>query len=444
MATAFRLPELGENIESGDVVQVLVKPGDDVVVDQPVLELETDKATVEVPSPVSGRVVAVEVRPGETISVGQLILTVDGESDMAAPVPAPQGEATDEARALAERREPSPPEESQGKVRPGPSGGLELRDAARAAPNRGAAVAPILAAPSIRRLAHEIGVDIGQVTGSGDRGRVVADDVKAHAKRALLELGRFGAGAAVEDPALPDFERWGPVERAPMRAIRRATAARMSRSWRAVPHVTQHDRADLTQLEALRATLKRETPDRRLTVTALAVGVLAAALEAFPRFNASLDPSREEIVYKGYINIGVAVDTDRGLLVPVVKNADRKSLAEISAEIAGLADKARTKRLALDEMEGGTFTLTNLGGLGGTAFTPIINFPEVAVLGLSRSVYEPVLNPLTGRFEPRPMLPLSLSYDHRLIDGADAVRFLRWVAERLEQPSLLMLDGSER
>ena len=444
MVIDFTLPELGENIETGDVVQVLVKPGDTIETDQPVLELETDKATIEVPSPAGGTVGQVAVKNGETITVGQLILTIDvintTDTTDAKPSPAFDRPTTQSAEEV-EPRAAAPSE-------PAPRASVETPPPTAEAPP--VAPAPLssapptatrpsrttLAAPSVRRLAREFGVDVADVPGSGARGRVSADDVKAHARR-VLQAARTSSPPTSEEPELPDFTKWGPVERTRMRSIRRATVRQMSRSWRAIPHVTQHDRADVTQFESVRKRLKKESPDIPLTVTAFTVMALAAALKKFPQFNASLDTAHEEIVYKHYINIGVAVDTDRGLLVPVVKDAGQKTLIQISLEIAALAEKARSKAVTLEEMQGGTFTLTNLGGVGGTLFTPIINYPEVAILGLSRSTYAPVL--VNQQFEPRLMMPLSLSYDHRLIDGADAVRFLRWVAERIEQPLLLSL-----
>ena len=438
MAIDFKLPELGENIETGDVVQVLVKPGDHVETDQPVLELETDKATIEVPSPAGGTVGQVAVTSGQTVAVGQLLLTIEttdskpssaadqpatpSASDAAPPAPAPSEPAPRASEAI------TPPPAEVPPISPSPPPSTS--------PPASRTRRTILAAPSVRRVAREFGVDVADVPGSGARGRVSADDVKAYARR-VLQAARQSVPAASPAPELPDFAKWGPVERTRMRSIRRATVRQMSRSWRTIPHVTQHDRADVTQFESVRKRLKKESPDIPLTVTAFAVMALAAALKKFPQFNASLDTTREEIVYKHYINIGVAVDTDRGLLVPVVKDADKKTLIQISLEIAALAEKARSKAVTLEEMQGGTFTLTNLGGLGGSLFTPIINYPEVAVLGLSRSTYAPVL--VNQQFEPRLMMPLSLSYDHRLIDGADAVRFVRWVAERIEQPLLLSL-----
>ncbi len=451
MVIDFTLPELGENIETGDVVQVLVKPGDTIEADQPVLELETDKATIEVPSPAKGTVGQVAVKNGETIAVGQLVLTLDALDptdaiDTTDIKPSPAFDRL--TKRFTSAREPRPSVSSEPEPRtavdshpdtpPPPAEALLVTAAPRSSVSPPAArpIRTTLAAPSVRRLAREFGVDVADVPGSGARGRVSADDVKAYARR-VLQAVHGSASSTSAELELPDFTKWGPVERTRMRSIRRATVRQMSRSWRTIPHVTQHDRADVTQFESVRKRLKKESPDVPLTVTAFTVMALAAALKKFPQFNASLDTTREEIVYKQYINIGVAVDTDRGLLVPVVKDAGRKTLVQICLEIAALAEKARSKAVALEELQGGTFTLTNLGGVGGTLFTPIINYPEVAILGLSRSTYAPVL--VNQQFEPRLMMPLSLSYDHRLIDGADAVRFLRWVAERIEKPLLLSL-----
>jgi pyruvate dehydrogenase E2 component (dihydrolipoamide acetyltransferase) len=311
-------------------------------------------------------------------------------------------------------------------------------------------VAP--ASPSVRRLAREIGVDINQVPGSGPGGRISIDDVKEQARRILSSVGSPGApaGAAVARAArpLPDFQKWGEVERQPWSNIRRATAEHLSHAWSAIPHVTQFDKADITALEELRKRHKErvEKAGGSLTVTAILVKVLATAVKQFPQFGASLDVERGEIVYKKYVNIGVAVDTDRGLLVPVIRHADRKNVTGIAQEITQLAAKARDRKLTAEEMSGGSMSISNLGGIGGTAFTPIVNWPEVAILGVSRGATEPVWRPSAGvqrggAFEPRLMLPLSLSYDHRLIDGADAIRFLRFVVEAVEQPFLLTLVG---
>jgi pyruvate dehydrogenase E2 component (dihydrolipoamide acetyltransferase) len=456
MPTEFRLPELGENIEAGDLLKVLVSVGDTISPDQPVLELETDKATVEVPSPVYGRIREIHVKEGQKVKVGQLILTVDDGTqglaveteEMALPsraAPAAPGPV------LVQMPEPEPPSSAAPPVRalgePGrmPSVAEELVDveASYVKPQPAEAVrrrplAP--AAPSIRRLARELGVDINQVAGTGPGGRISEADVKAHAKR-LISQPVARAGGALPATPLPDFTRWGDVERQPMSNVRRKTAEHMSYAWSTVPQVTHYDEADVTTLEELRKRYGKRAQEAggKLTVTAVALKVVASALKIFPEFAASIDTGRNEIIYKKYCHIGVAVDTDRGLLVPVIRDVGKKNIVELSVELAGAAEKARNRKLAAEDMEGGVFTITNLGGIGGTAFSPIVNAPEVAILGISRGSLEPVL--VNGNFQSRTMLPLSLSYDHRLIDGADAARFLRWVAEALEQPFLVPLEG---
>jgi pyruvate dehydrogenase E2 component (dihydrolipoamide acetyltransferase) len=448
--TDFKLPELGEQIAGGDVLRVLVKPGDTLAKEQPVLELETDKATIEVPSSVAGVVKAVNVKAGDKVKVGQAILSVDDSGaaatthaakeaapqQPAAQADAPPPPAATPAAPAPQRAappEPAPPADRAANV-------VDINRGARAtaeAPTPEHPPAP--AAPSVRRMARELGVDINEVPGTEANGRISIDDVKAHAKRLLTSGPSRGAAA---EP-LPDFTRWGAVERQPMRAIRRKTAEHLSVAWATIPHVTQCDLADITALEETRKKFAKqvETAGGQLTVTAIAVKVVAAALKAFPQFNASIDLSADEIVAKKYVNIGVAVDTDRGLLVPVIRNADQKNITQIASELAQLSEKARSRKIALEEMQGGCFSISNLGGIGGTYFTPIVNAPEVAILGISRARMEPVYNKESGQFVPRLMLPLSLSYDHRAIDGADGIRFLRWVVQSLEEPFLLALQG---
>jgi len=450
----FRLPELGENISQGDLVRLMIAPGAKVSEGQPVMELETDKAVVEVPSSVSGIVKEVTVKEGEKIRVGQVIFTLEGgapaQSEPARarikPVEHVSGQhgarlafqaairaegKTEEQALPPDQPQPALPVFSM-PVQLGKVAGTEHRQ-------------PIPAAPHVRRLAREVGVDIYDVKGTGPGGRISEDDVKAYAK-SLLQAASAAAQAPVlpghfAAPQLPDFAKWGKIERVSMRGIRRKTAEHLAESWNTIPHVTQHDRADITELEQLRARFapKAEEAGGKMTVTAIALKVCSAALKVFPQFNASIDIEKEEIVYKQYIHIGVAVDTDRGLLVPVIRDVDKKNIVELAVELSQLSKKAREKKLTPAEMEGGTFTITNLGGIGGVGFTPIVNHPEVAILGLSRSRMEPEW--INGKFEPRLILPLSLSYDHRLIDGADAARFLRWVAEAFEQPFLLSVQG---
>jgi pyruvate dehydrogenase E2 component (dihydrolipoamide acetyltransferase) len=450
-ATDFRLPELGENIDSGDLVRLMIAPGTRVSEGQPVMELETDKAVVEVPSTVSGVVREVRVKEGQRVRVGEIIFTLEG-GGAAAEAPrrhepvehmsgqqaarlafqmALRAEGKSEEQALPpDQPQTSPPAFSM-PIQLEKVAGTEARD-------------PVPAAPHVRRLARELGVDIHKVQGSGPGGRISEDDVKLHAKNALATATAAAQAprtARLAEPELPDFSKWGKVERVSIRGVRRKTAEHLWQAWTTIPHVTQQDRADITELEQLRARFapRAEEAGGKMTVTAIALKVCASALKVFPQFNASIDMAKEDIIYKQYINIGVAVDTDRGLLVPVIRDVDKKNIVELAAELTQLSKKARDRKLTPDEMEGGTFTITNLGGIGGTGFSPIVNHPEVAILGLSRSRMEPEW--VNHKFEPRLILPLSLSYDHRLIDGADAARFLRWIAEAFEQPFLLSVQG---
>ncbi|MSO53339.1 MAG: branched-chain alpha-keto acid dehydrogenase subunit E2 [Acidobacteria bacterium] len=437
----FILPNLGDGVAQGDVLKVLVKAGDTIKVDQPVVELETDKATIEVPSDVAGKVKEVKAKPGDKLKPGQVVLIMEnGASAVAAGASGASGAAPDAPAA------PVAPAVERPKVVDIAAGRPAAAVAAVPAPSAASVVTAAPAAPSVRRLAREIGVDVSQVTGTGPGGRITQDDVKEFAKRVMNSFGSGGQAAAASrpagsGPALPDFSKWGEVERKAMSGIRRKTAEHLSYAWNTIPHVTQFDQADITNLEAMRKKYRGEAEKAggNLTVTAVAAKVIATALKAFPQFNASVDAAGEAIVYKKYINVGIAVDTDNGLLVPVIRNADQKNLIQLSVEINLLAEKAKARKLTLDEMSGGSMSISNLGGIGGTSFTPIVNWPEVAILGISRGGYEPVWNGTA--FEPRQMLPLSLSYDHRLIDGADAIRFLRWVVEALENPFTLALRG---
>jgi pyruvate dehydrogenase E2 component (dihydrolipoamide acetyltransferase) len=453
-ASEFRLQELGENISQGDLVRLMIAPGAKVSEGQPVMELETDKAVVEVPSSVSGVVNEVKVKEGEKIKVGQLIFTLQSSApSQTEAVRPPRGpvehvsgqhgarlafqaairaEGKTEEQALPPDQPLPRPAAFSMPVQLGKVAGTEHREA-------------VPAAPHTRRLARELGVDIYEVKGTGPGERISEDDVKAYAKALVTAVAAAAqapprAGHFIE-PKLPDFAKWGKIERVSMRGVRRKTAEHLAESWNTIPHVTQQDRADITELEQLRARFapKAEQAGGKMTVTAIALKVCAAALKVFPQFNATIDMEKEEIIYKQYIHIGVAADTDRGLLVPVIRDVDKKNIVELAVELSQLSQKAREKKITLAEMEGGTFTITNLGGIGGTGFTPIVNHPEVAILGLSRSRMEPEW--IAGKFEPRLILPLSLSYDHRLIDGADAARFLRWVAEAFEQPFLLSVQG---
>ena len=470
MKEEFKLPELGENVEKGDVIRVLVKAGDDVAKDQPVLELETDKATIEVPSSVSGTVAEVKVKAGEQVSVGQVVLVLEadgngsgakkGAEEKAASSPKDDEKAAsskkddDEEAASSKKdedaREPeddADDDESSGDD----TGKAEADDASdsgrsenvvditsgRQSSPRAAAEAPppktgetIPAAPSVRRFARELGIDIAQVSGTGPGGRIAQDDVKQFVK-AQMQGGRGAPGLAA--PPLPDFSKWGDVDVQSMSNIRRKTAEHLSLAWQA-PHVTQHDKADVTAFDEFREAYGKrvEKAGGKLTLTAVLIRLMAIAIDRFPQFASSVDMANESIVVKKYRHIGVAVDTPNGLLVPVIRDVGQKTISQIAVDLAEVSQKARDRKLSLADMSGGVMTITNLGGIGGTSFTPIVNQPEVAILGVSRASVEPVWR--DDEFVPCQMLPLSLSYDHRVIDGADAARFLRFIAEGLEQP----------
>ncbi|MCY3682419.1 MAG: 2-oxo acid dehydrogenase subunit E2 [Gemmatimonadetes bacterium] len=419
MATEFKLPDLGEGVEAGDVVSVLVAEGDTIEVDQSVVELETDKALVEVPSSIAGTITKIHISAGDRVPVGSLLISVEEgeqqavpEPEVEAPVPAPEEEPEPTARAP----EPTP-------SAPRPPAPTSNGD-------------PIPAAPSTRRLARELGVDLTQVAGSGPGGRISQDDIKA-----AVRDRQTGSSVSVAPSELPDFSRWGNIERQPLSKVRQIIAKNMSQAWQQVAHVTQFDRADVTDLEAFRQRNKEKTEalGAKLTPTVLALKAIITALKTFPQFNASLDAGTNEIILKHYYNLGIAVDTERGLLVPVIKDVDRKDILELALELGDISNRARTGKIGLDELQGGTFTVTNLGSLGVGEFTPIVNHPEVAILGFGRAREEATVR--EGRIEPRLIMPLALSYDHRVIDGADGARFMRKIVDALENPELMLMGG---
>ncbi|UCH27274.1 MAG: 2-oxo acid dehydrogenase subunit E2 [Trueperaceae bacterium] len=434
MATEFRLPEVGEGIEVGTVVGILVSVGDKISVDQPVLELETDKAVIEVPSSVGGVIQSIDVDENDEVSIGQVILRVgDASHEVVGETTEPDAE-TPSAPTEKEVIEPSTP------LPPTPTS--EAPDVPVPVPSAERTLVP--AAPSVRRLARELGVDIHEVVGSGILGRISIQDVVAYAEGGVPSpVGSRAIPTTLLAPPLPDFEKYGDVERRPMSGIRKATVRAMTTAWATVPMVTHFDKADITEFEALRKRYqpKAEQLSVKLTPTAMIVNVVAAALRKFPDFNSSIDVEKNEIVAKRYVNVGVAVDTDHGLLVPVIKHADRRSVIDLARELGELAERARARKLSPEDMQGGNFSVSNLGGIGGSGFTPIVNPPDVAILGVARASYEPVYNRGTAEFEARLMMPLALSYDHRLIDGASAARFLRWICNAIEDPFLLMLEG---
>ncbi len=485
MIVEIKLPEISENVHAGDVTRVLVAVGDTVTEDQPLIELETEKAVFEVPSTAAGVVSEILVKMGDTVDVGEVFVRIETEAKQgaaekpAAPQkPAAAPAATVESappKAAANVAEPDQPkptpagappaqspsrESSEGRNKPAHVGSREdaaaaatptaqnIRDTVVAVAQEQGSAVP--ASPTVRRMARELGIDINRVRGTGPGGRISSEDVSAFAKSIitggsqgapqLQVVGSTTAGAPAQRQ-LPDFTRFGEIERTPMSKVRAITAQSMSYAWNSVPHVTQHDEADITALEEARKKYapRVEAGGGKLTMTAILVKVCASALHRFPDFNASIDMTRGEIIHKKYFNIGIAVDTERGLLVPVVKYVDGKNLISIASDVTDLAEKARTKRIMPDDLEGGCFTISNLGGIGGVGFTPIVYAPEVAILGVSRASMKPVY--IDDAFEPRLMLPLSLSYDHRLIDGAAAARFLRWVCDALENPILLAIEG---
>lgn len=420
----LKLPDLGDNVASAVVVGVLIKEGDTIAAGQPVLELETDKAVMEAPAAEGGTVSKVLVKPGDEVKSGQVIAVLGG------------GAAEKPQEAISEKAQPRP---APAPSTPPPA----LAAAPKPVPTASAGQRRLIpAAPSVRRLAREMGINLLEVVGSGPAYRISENDLK-----------RFAAGGApaatapqpsgMPTPALPDFGKFGPVRREAMSGVRRATVRSMAQAWSTIPMVTQFDKADITEMERLRKRIgpRAEQRGAKVTLTAILLKVAAAALKQFPKFNASIDTAANEVIYKDYIHIGVAVDTPAGLLVPVVRDVDKKGVIALAKELAELAAKARERKLTPEEMQGASFSISNLGGIGGTGFTPIVNWPEVAIMGVSRSSIEPVWNAEKGVFEPRNIMPFSLSYDHRLIDGADAARFCRFVAEMLEDPFLLGFEG---
>ncbi|MBI2527731.1 MAG: 2-oxo acid dehydrogenase subunit E2 [Candidatus Rokubacteria bacterium] len=431
MARPFVLPDLGEGLTEAAIVKVLVAEGDLIREDAPLLEVETDKAQVEIPSPTTGRVERVHVQPGQTVKVGQVLITF-AEAGGAVPHPSAAPPAAGPATAVV-APPPAPPTQE-------------------AAPAAAREAGPVPATPATRRLARELGVDLHSVRGSGPGGRVRDEDVRAAAAApAGGEEEEAGPAAApalatplgtagLEPPPLPAFEKWGPVERAALSHLRRTIAERMTLSARLVPHVTHFDRADITELDTL---IRRNLPAARergvsLTLTSFLLKAAALALRAHPQFNASLDAPAGELILKRYYHLGVAVATDRGLIVPVLRDVDRKPVMEIARELGTLARRVREGKATLEDLRGGTFTISNLGALGGTGALPIINYPEVAILGVARARQEPAVR--NGQIVPRLLLPLALTFDHRVGDGADGARFAADIVRRLERPDQLLLE----
>lgn len=465
MSKQVKLPALSETEDTGIVAAVLVEVGDTIEPGQAVIEIETGKAVVEVPSDVGGTVTAIHVSVGDEISVGQPLITVDVGSEEAGDDAAGEGAAA-AAPAVPEAPDvvtPAPAAQPQPEAAPAtppvdqPEPAVAASTPATSVPavpagnGEPATRRLIPASPSVRRFARELGVDITQVAGTGPGGRITIEDVKAFVSARQAAAAPAPAMAPAAAPVAPtaaapvvqvsDFSQWGPVDIQPLSSVRRATARQTATAWMTIPHVTHHDKADITELEKIRRHYapKVEAAGGKLTVTAIIVKVVASALKVFPKFNTSVDMDNNQLIYKKYYNIGVAVDTEHGLLVPVIRDVDRKNLIELSVELTEISQRARERRLSMEEMQGGCFTVSNLGGIGGTSFNPIVNQPEVAILGVARSRMEPVY--IDGEFQPRLILPLALSYDHRVIDGADGARFMRWIVEALEDPFMVTLEG---
>lgn len=425
MMKEIRVPDIGD-FKAVDVVEVLVAPGDALAVETPMILLESDKASMEVPAPEAGVVREVRLKVGDKVARGDVILLLETEAEEEAPAPAPEPPA-------AVTLGPTAPKPASFEPRPPPTA---------PAPVVAAGFATAHASPSVRRFARELGVELSRIpAGSGRKGRITQEDVRSFVKQVMAGAPVAAAPGGAGIPPIPpvDFAQFGPIEIQPLTRIRRLTGVNMSRNWLNVPHVTHHDEADITETEAFRQSLTEEAQQREVRVTLLSflLKASAAALREFPVFNASLDPGGENLILKQYVHIGVAVDTPEGLVVPVIRDVDRKNLFELSRELGEVSGKARAKKLMPGDMQGGCFTISSLGGIGGTAFTPIVNAPEVAILGVTRSQMKPVWN---GReFVPRLLLPLSLSYDHRVIDGAEAARFVSYLGRVMADLRRLLL-----
>lgn len=448
MKHEIRVPAVSEGVTEGTVVNITVAVGDSVEVEQTLLELETDKAVVEVPSSHAGKITEVLVAEGDRVAIGAVIMVLEssgGDEEVEAleidseDIPAPVVEAEPVSKVVTEQAEPTELQDSSTPPRDEPQ--VDLNTV-----RRNDLVAP--AAPSVRRLARDLGVDIYQVQGTGPGGRISEDDVRNFVREAMQRITGGGPvpsmvgefpGLHAQRP-LPDFSRWGAIRREPLSRVRELTADSMGYAWSTIPMVTQYDNAQITEIEAFRQkTNQRASAENRLTMTAIMVKVCAAALKAFPGVNSSLDLANKELVLKDYVHIGVAVDTPGGLLVPVIRDADQKGIERLATELNGLAEKTRERKISPADMEGGTFTISNLGGVGGTSFTPIVYAPQVAILGISTAAMQPVWD--GNQFVPQLIMPLSLTYDHRVVDGADGARFLRWICEALENPLNLVMKG---
>lgn len=447
MSLEIIVPEVSDGVTAGMVVSVEVAVGDQVEEDQTLLELETDKAVVAIPSPAAGVITTIKVAEGDSAAVGSVIMLLEPAAELSEK-PSPSVAATEaEVKPQAEtQREDSPTVLPEAVPLPPAIADPVVENVDLTSVRRDNQVAP--AAPSVRRMARDLGVDIYQVQGSGSGGRISEEDVRLFVRDTMQRLtgGGHEVVAAAEfrglhaQRPLPDFSQWGEISREPLSRIRELTADSMNYAWSTIPMVTQYDKVRVTELEEFRQNYNYGTgSDSKLTLTAILVKVCAAALSVFPQFNSSLDLASKELILKQYVHVGVAVDTPNGLLVPVIRDANQKGIESLAVELNQLAAKTRERKISPADLEGGTFTISNLGGIGGIAFTPIVYAPQVAILGISRAETEPVWN--GHEFVPEQMMTLSLTYDHRVIDGADGARFLRWICEAMENPINLVMKG---
>ncbi|MCZ6577528.1 MAG: dihydrolipoyllysine-residue acetyltransferase [Gammaproteobacteria bacterium] len=443
------VPDIGD-FKDVDVIEVLVSPGDQIKVEDPLITLETDKATMDVPSPYAGVVKEVKIKVGDKVSQGVAVALLEADESVS------EAESAAQPQAAANEPEASAVAEGPAAEAPVPRAAAPTPPAPAAAPSTAARLTPpptlpppversgaarAHASPSVRAFARELGVDLTQVQGTGPKGRILQQDVQAFVKQRLSHPGAAAPAAGYVLPAMPeiDFSKFGTIELQPLSRIKKIAGPHLHRSWVLLPHVTQHDEADITELEAFRQEVKEDAKSRgvRLTLLAFLLKASVAALKAYPQVNASLDPGGENLILKKYYHIGVAVDTPDGLVVPVIRDVDKKGVYDLAEELGEVSARARDKALTPTDLQGGCFTISSLGGIGGTAFTPIINAPEVAILGVSRSRIQPVYR--NGEFVPRLILPLSLSYDHRVIDGAQAARFTGFLGRVLTDVRRLLL-----
>jgi len=449
MKKEIKIPEIAENVDTGTLARILVSKGDTVEKDQALVEVETDKAATDIPSPYSGKVEDIKVKEGDEVKVGQTILILEVNEEETTDVKEEKGmeqdeendskkdEGKDEEKEKREEKVKEDNHDKEGHTRPAEEEEKNDKDTSVESKEDQKEIENIQgdnlpASPSVRRQARESGVDLLKVKGTGPGGRITSDDVTSYAEK--QKEGTDKKEISDKESGLPDFSEFGNISREPMSQIRKIIARRMQESWKEIPHVTQFDESDISRMEEFRQKNKDafEQNDGKLTITSILLKLSAFALQRFPRFNSSIDSENNEIIFKQYVNIGVAVDTRYGLIVPVIKDVDKKSLEELSVELTQLAEKARNKKISPDDLSGGNFTVSNLGGVGGTAFTPIVYSPQVAILGVSRGIFKRIYR--GGRFRKRLIMPLSLSYDHRVIDGAEGARFLRWMCNALEDP----------